>query len=48
MPVIKAIQDEIDEDVKLGVLPKRIEVSPRYVDLSVIEDAKKRLDGHGA
>ncbi len=48
LPVIDAIQSEISEDVKLGVLPKGIEVSPKYVDLSLIEAAKQRLDGHGA
>lgn len=48
MPVVEAIQNEIDEDVKLGVLPKGVEVSPKYVDLSLIKAAKERLDGHGA
>lgn len=48
MPVIEAIQTEVDEDVKLKVLPKRIRVSPKYVDLSLIKAAKARLDGHGA
>jgi hypothetical protein len=34
--------------VKLGVLPKEIAVSPKYVDLSLIKAPKERLDGHGA
>ena len=47
MPLPQAIQNEVDEDVKLGVLPKAIKVDD-HVDLSMIEAAKKRLDGHGA
>lgn len=47
-PDIAAVQREIDEDVKLGVLPKQIQVSPKYVDLSLIEAAKHRISGHGA
>ncbi len=46
MPLPDAIQKEIDEDVKLGVLPKGFTVSPTYVDLSMIKAAKQRLDGH--
>ncbi|HVC50463.1 MAG TPA: ABC transporter substrate-binding protein [Stellaceae bacterium] len=48
VPLIGAIQKEIDEDVGLGVLPKRVVISPKYVDLSLIKEAKGRLDGHGA
>ncbi len=48
VPDVGAVQREIDEDVKLGVLPKRVQVSPNYVDLSLIKAAKERLDGHGA
>ena len=47
-PEIASIQNEIEEDVKLGVLPKGVTISPNYVDLSLIEEAKKRLDHHGA
>ena len=39
------MQKEIDEAVELKVLPKRVEISPKYVDLSLIEEAKKRIDG---
>jgi sulfonate transport system substrate-binding protein len=46
VPVIPAVQKEIDEDVKLGVLPQRVDVSPKYVDLSLIAAAKRRL-AHG-
>jgi ABC-type nitrate/sulfonate/bicarbonate transport system substrate-binding protein len=48
MPLPDAIQKEIDEDVKLKVLPKPLAVSPDHVDLSLIKAAKARLDRHGA
>jgi len=48
MPDIPAVQREIDEDVKLGVLPQRVVVSPKYVDLSLITAAAKRLGAHGS
>jgi NitT/TauT family transport system substrate-binding protein len=44
-PELKSVQREIDEAVELKVLPKRVEISPKYVDLSLIEEAKKRIDG---
>ncbi|HEX5321088.1 MAG TPA: ABC transporter substrate-binding protein [Stellaceae bacterium] len=44
-PEIALAQKEIDEAVTLGVLPKPVQLSPKYVDLSLIEDAKKRIDG---
>jgi hypothetical protein len=31
--------------VELGVLPKPVQIVPKYVDLSLIEEAKKRIDG---
>jgi ABC-type nitrate/sulfonate/bicarbonate transport system substrate-binding protein len=48
LPVVDAIQKEIDEDVKLGVLPKTVKIVPQYVDLSLIKAAKERLDGNGS
>lgn len=45
LPDIAATQRQIDTDVELGVVPKGIAASPDYVDLSLVEDAKKRLDG---
>ncbi|HXP77737.1 MAG TPA: ABC transporter substrate-binding protein [Stellaceae bacterium] len=45
-PEIKAIQIEIDESAKLGILPSVIRLEPAYVDLSLIEDAKRRIDGN--
>lgn len=44
-PDVASVQKEIDELVKLGVLPKAIQIEPKYVDLSLIEEAKKRIDG---
>ncbi|HEX3861166.1 MAG TPA: ABC transporter substrate-binding protein [Stellaceae bacterium] len=44
-PEIALAQKEIDESVELGVLPKRVEIAPKYVDLSLIEEAKARIDG---
>ncbi len=48
MPLVDSIQEEVNEDVTLHVLPKRVQVSPQYVDLSLIKAAKERLDGHGS
>jgi ABC-type nitrate/sulfonate/bicarbonate transport system substrate-binding protein len=45
VPDIGLVQKEIDEDVELKVLPKPVKISPEYVDLSMIKDAKKRIDG---
>lgn len=44
-PDVASVQKEIDESVKLGVLPKAIQIEPKYVDLSLIEEAKRRIDG---
>jgi NitT/TauT family transport system substrate-binding protein len=44
-PSIEPVQKEIDENVKLGVIPKDVKISPKYVDLSLIEEAKRRIDG---
>jgi sulfonate transport system substrate-binding protein len=44
-PDVALVQKEIDASAEMGVIPKRIEISPRYVDLSLIEKAKRRIDG---
>lgn len=44
MPDIASVQKEIDDSLQLKVLPKPVQISPQYVDLSLIEDAKKRID----
>jgi NitT/TauT family transport system substrate-binding protein len=45
LPDIAATQRQIDTDVSLGVVPKGITAAPTYVDLSLVEDADKRLSG---
>jgi sulfonate transport system substrate-binding protein len=45
LPDLTAAQREIDESVKLGVLKEGIELQPGYVDLSLVKEAKARLDG---
>ena len=44
-PDVASVQNEIDASAEMGVIPKRIEISPKYVDLSLIEEAKRRIDG---
>jgi NitT/TauT family transport system substrate-binding protein len=44
-PDLASMQREIDNSVTLKVLPKPVTLSPKYVDLSLIEEAKKRIDG---
>ncbi len=44
VPNIKAAQEDIDEAVKLHVLPKAVTLEPKYVDLSLIAEAKRRID----
>jgi ABC-type nitrate/sulfonate/bicarbonate transport system substrate-binding protein len=44
VPNIAAAQHEIDESTKLGLLPKAVTLSPNYVDLSMVEEAKARID----
>lgn len=42
-----SIQNTIDKAIELGAITKedRIEVSPNYIDYSIIEAAKKQVDG---
>lgn len=42
LPDVAATQRQIDTDVSLGVVPKSI-VAKNYIDLSLVEDANKRL-----
>jgi NitT/TauT family transport system substrate-binding protein len=44
VPDIGAAQREIDASFKLGLLPKAVTLSPTYVDLSMVTEAKSRLD----
>lgn len=43
VPVIPPVQKDIDLAVSMNMLPARIDVAPRYVDLTLIADAKARL-----
>ena len=43
LPDVAATQRQIDTDVSLGVVPKGI-TAANYIDLSLVEDADKRLD----
>ena len=45
-PDVASVQKEIDASAAMGVIPKRVEISPRYVDLSLIAEAKRRIDGN--
>ena len=44
VPNVKAIQQEITEAAELKLLPEAIALAPRYIDLSMIAEAKVRLD----
>lgn len=45
VPEVGLAQKEIDEAVELKVLPKPVTLAPQYVDLSLIQEAKARIDG---
>ncbi len=45
MPNIAVVQKNIDEAVDFKLLPARLEVAPKYVDLTLITEAKARIDG---
>ncbi len=44
-PDLAATQRAIDNDLSLGIIKKGITASPRYVDLSLVDEAKHRIDG---
>jgi len=44
VPVIPPIQKDIDLAYSMKMLPARIDVAPRYVDLTLIADAKAQLE----
>jgi len=46
LPVVPPIQKDIDLAVSMNLLPARIDVEPRYVDLTLVADAKAQLDRH--
>jgi NitT/TauT family transport system substrate-binding protein len=43
LPVIPPVQKDIDLAVSMSMLPARIDVAPKYVDLTLIADAKAQL-----
>lgn len=44
VPNVRAIQHEVDTAAELKLLPQRVAIAPGHVDLSMIEEARKRLD----
>ncbi|MCS0494748.1 ABC transporter substrate-binding protein [Ancylobacter mangrovi] len=46
LPDIAGLQRAINVSAELGVVPKTIEVSPDHVDLSFVEEAKKRIEAN--
>jgi NitT/TauT family transport system substrate-binding protein len=44
IPNVKTLQDGINIAKDLGLAPTAIEVSPKYVDLSFVEEAKRRIE----
>jgi NitT/TauT family transport system substrate-binding protein len=44
-PDIAAIQRDIGDALALGLLKDKFQLAPHYVDLTLIEEAKKRIDG---
>jgi sulfonate transport system substrate-binding protein len=45
VPNIAVVQKDIDQAVEFKMVPARIEVAPHYVDLSLVAEAKARIDG---
>jgi NitT/TauT family transport system substrate-binding protein len=43
-PNVAGVQGDIKDALALGLLKEGLTLAPRYVDLSLIEEAKKRLD----
>ncbi|MFC7398437.1 ABC transporter substrate-binding protein [Chelatococcus sp. GCM10030263] len=43
-PNVKTLQDSINIAKDLGLAPTAIEVAPKYVDLSFVEEAKRRIE----
>jgi sulfonate transport system substrate-binding protein len=43
-PNVKTLQDSINVTQEVGLIPAKIEVAPKYVDLSFVEEAKRRIE----
>jgi sulfonate transport system substrate-binding protein len=44
-PNLQAVQRDIDSTLAMKLLPSRVVVEPKYADLTLIADAKRKLDG---
>lgn len=44
-PKLGLLQKNIDDAVKLGLIDKAFKIEPKYVDMSLIDDALKRING---
>ena len=42
------VEKRIDASAEMGVIPKRVEITPELVDLTLIEEATRRIDGKHA
>lgn len=47
VPNIPNLQSMMDASVKAGALPKPFQVAPKYVDLTFVEEAKRRIQADG-
>jgi hypothetical protein len=45
VPNVEAVQEGIDTALDLKLLPAAVKVAPDHTDLSMVEEAKRRLDG---
>jgi sulfonate transport system substrate-binding protein len=45
VPNVEAVQEAIDAALDLKLLPAAVKIVPDHTDLSMIEEAKRRLDG---
>jgi NitT/TauT family transport system substrate-binding protein len=46
-PNVKGIQSMVDVSHEVGLAPTRIEVAPKYVDMSFVEEARRRIEADG-
>ena len=47
-PNVKGIQSMVDVSHEVGLAPARIEVAPKYVDVSFVEEARRRIEAGAA
>ena len=46
-PNVKGIQSMADSSHEVGLAPVKIEIAPKYVDTSFVEEAKRRIEAGG-